>query len=82
MNRRRAWGAAALFCWVVALFLVVAPVGVDEADCGRPVAEAFGDSRCAEPSRDRLGKVSVWVVFTAPVTVLYLAQPPRRRDDE
>jgi hypothetical protein len=87
-TRRRVWGAAALFCWVVALLLLLAPVHIAGNACDlRPVPGALAgdpDSRCTVRSARRVGVAVIWVVLTAPVTVLFLAQPrePRAVPDE
>jgi hypothetical protein len=85
LTRRRVWAAVALFCWLVALFLLVAPVHPGPITCDlRPVAGALAvdpDSQCRIDSARRVGFVAIWIVLTAPATVLFLAQPRGPRDE-
>ena len=85
MTRRRVWGAAALFCWLVALYLAITPVQIDGVSCdARPVQGALGgdhDSPCTWKSAGRVGGLVLWVLLTAPVTVMFVVQPRAPRDE-
>ena len=75
---RKVWGAAAILCWLVALYLVATPVSVDlggatmRCDRGFRAALSVSDGECAERARGRLNVLVFWIIFTAPVTLGFL----------
>ena len=83
------WRGAAIFCWLVILWLVVVPVSIDVGNgvmeqCSRLFHDALygGDSGCAEHSRNRVHTLVVWTVLTAPVTLGFLTRDRRVKPAE
>lgn len=91
MDKRRAWGVAALFCWLIALGMVLIPVTISSGDptgsgdtqCAPVFEDALsgGDSQCADRSRARAHRLALWLVLTAPVTILYVVSAAAPRDE-
>jgi hypothetical protein len=80
------WGGVALFCWLVAVYLAVAPVRIEGSTCDeRPVPAALAgdpENGCTFRSAKRVGALVVWVLLTAPVTVMFVVQPRAPRDTD
>jgi hypothetical protein len=71
---RRFWGGAALFCWLVALFMVILPVKDGSHVCGRPFTVALSSGPCGERAAGRVQGLAFWLLLTAPITLGYYAR--------
>lgn len=74
MTRVRMFGAAALFCWLVAMFMLILPVNDGGIRCGRPVTTAFSAGNCGHAAAGRLQGLAFWLLLTAPITLGYYAR--------
>lgn len=79
----RIWAAAAAFCWLVAVLIIVIPVVSHGGHgCGQALEATHRGGVCEEGGLRRLDWLLTWLILTAPVTLGYLARVAAGRRPE